>query len=342
MNPLPEPPSSVIATQTTICEGESINLSYTGGSGTTFRWFSGSCGGTQEGTGNNLSVSPTTTTTYYGRWENSCGNSICRDVTITVNPGPVEPSSVTATSTTICEGESTNLSYSGGSGTTFRWFSGSCGGTQVGTGNNLSVSPTTTTTYYGRWENSCGNSICRDVTISVTPLPEPPSSVSATDDTIHEGESTTLSYSGGSGTTFRWFSGSCGGTQVGTGNNVSVSPTSTTIYYGRWENSCGNSICMDVAITVPPNNITSSRISNLIFYPNPTSGYLYIKSETTHYSNLILTLIDNTGKVIYQKNVEDLDLRNEVVLNLSNLEKGFYILRITNKDEIRHQRIIKN
>jgi hypothetical protein len=64
------------------------------------------------------------------------------------------PTSVTATATTICGGNNTTLSYTGGSGATFRWMTGSCDGTSVGTGNNLVVSPSNTTTYYGRWENS--------------------------------------------------------------------------------------------------------------------------------------------------------------------------------------------
>jgi hypothetical protein len=49
-------------------------------------------------------------------------------------------------------------------------MTGSCDGTSVGTGNNLVVSPSNTTTYYGRWENSCGNSTCQTVTVNVSSL----------------------------------------------------------------------------------------------------------------------------------------------------------------------------
>ena len=247
---LPVAPTSVSASLTSICSGVNSILSYTGGSGTTFKWYTGSCGGTLVGTGNNLNVSPTVTTTYYGRWENICGNSTCQTVTITVNPIAVAPTSVSATLSTICAGASTTLSYTGGLGTTFGWYTGSCGGTLVGTGNNLSVSPVTTTTYYGRWESACGNSTCQNLTITINPLPVAPTSVSATLTTICAGASTVLSYTGGSGTTFGWYTGSCGGTLVGTGNNLSVSPVVTTTYYGRWENACGNSTCQTVTITI--------------------------------------------------------------------------------------------
>ena len=71
-----------------------ISLSATGGSGTTLRWLTGSCTGTSIGTGNPLVIaSPTATTTYYARWENTCGNSTCASVTVTVLPLPVAPTS---------------------------------------------------------------------------------------------------------------------------------------------------------------------------------------------------------------------------------------------------------
>jgi hypothetical protein len=266
VNPAPVAPTSVSASPNTICEGGSTTLSYNGGSGTTFRWYTSSCGGTLVGSGNNLPVSPTVTTTYYGRWENSCGNSACQSVTVTVNPAPVAPTSVSASPNPICVGGSSTLTYSGGSGTTFRWYTSSCGGTLVGSGNNLPVSPTITTTYYGRWENSCGNSACQSVTVTVNPAPVAPISVSASPNTICVGGSSTLTYSGGSGTTFRWYTSSCGGTLVGSGNNLPVSPTVTTTYYGRWENSCGNSACQSVTVTVNPAPVAPTSVSAS---PNP-------------------------------------------------------------------------
>ena len=256
INPNPVAPTSVTATNTTICSGENTTLSYTGGSGNIFKWYTASCGGSFVADGNNISVSPTSTTTYYGRWENSCGNSSCETVTITVSADVIAPTLVTATSTAICSGESTILSYNGGSGDTFKWYTASCGGTFVGNGNNLSVSPTVETTYYGRWENSCDVSTCETVTITINPDAIAPTSVSASATDITEGESTTLSYTGGSGDTFKWYKGSCGGSFVGIDNNLSVTPTVTTTYYGLWENSCGTSSCESITINVTTSGCT--------------------------------------------------------------------------------------
>jgi hypothetical protein len=88
---MPEAPISVSTDRDNFCTDDSgnINLTALGGSGITERWFTGSCGSTDIGTANPLSIaSPPATTTYYVRWENICGNSICANVVITVNALP--------------------------------------------------------------------------------------------------------------------------------------------------------------------------------------------------------------------------------------------------------------
>ena len=82
---------------------------------------------------------------------------------MTVNARATAPTSASASVNPTCGG-ATTLSVSGGSagtGGTLKWYSGSCGGTAVGTGNNLSVSPTATTTYYARYETAAP---CSDAT----------------------------------------------------------------------------------------------------------------------------------------------------------------------------------
>lgn len=65
------------------------------------------------------------------------------------------------------------LTASGGSGAVLSWFSNSCGGTYVGSGNPLIIaSPSETTTYYARWGTACSNSGCVSVTVTVSGLPQ--------------------------------------------------------------------------------------------------------------------------------------------------------------------------
>lgn len=73
--------------------------------------------------------------------------------------------------TTIYDCESTTLTAIGGiagSGSEVVWYEGSCGGTPVGTGNSITVSPDVTTTYYARRESTCGNTECASITVNVT------------------------------------------------------------------------------------------------------------------------------------------------------------------------------
>ena len=90
-------------------------------------------------------------------------------VQLTNITGPADaPESVQASETTICFGDATILSYTGGSGQVFAWYTGTCGETYIGSGNNIIVYPETETTYYGRWENACENSDCQSVTINIS------------------------------------------------------------------------------------------------------------------------------------------------------------------------------
>jgi hypothetical protein len=101
----------------------------------------------------------------------TCGKETVTSGEVTVKIKTIaEPDNVTVTSSTVTCGNSTTLSYSGGTGSTFVWYSGSCGGTQVGTGNNLPVSPAVTTTYYGRWEKDASVSNCKQVTVTVNKI----------------------------------------------------------------------------------------------------------------------------------------------------------------------------
>ena len=92
---------------------------------------------------------------------------------LTANITAADPTSATASVTTICIGGNTTLTLNGGGGelgAVVNWYADSCGGTFVGTGNGLSISPTITTTYFGRYEGTQYTTNCASVTITVNPL----------------------------------------------------------------------------------------------------------------------------------------------------------------------------
>ncbi|GAB1856886.1 hypothetical protein MHTCC0001_17220 [Flavobacteriaceae bacterium MHTCC 0001] len=109
---------------------------------------------------------------------------------------------------TICEGDSTTLTASGG--TTYLWNTGA-------TTASITVSPTTTTTYSVTVSDGT-TSDNDDVVVTVNALPV---ADAGADVTIDSGNSTTLTASGGG--TYLWSTGE-------TTASIVVSPTSTTTY----------------------------------------------------------------------------------------------------------------
>ena len=151
-----------------ICNGSSATLTASG-TGTSYLWAPG--GATTAA----ITVSPAVTTVYTVT-STLAGCTATANVTVTVNAKSADPTSVTASVNPTCGG-STVLTLNGGGGggnEVIQWYSGSCGGTAVGTGNGLSVTPAATTTYYGRYEDGapCSyNSACQSLTITVNSLP---------------------------------------------------------------------------------------------------------------------------------------------------------------------------
>jgi gliding motility-associated-like protein len=141
-----QPPTGITASAMSVCQGQPVTLTATGTMGTQY-WYTGSCGGTQIGTGASISVTPATTTTYYVN-NNSGGqfSPSCASVTITVNPSP--PAPTVSGNLTICGTGSTTLTASGSSGN-YLWYSNAAGTNQLAT-TAAYTTPilTTTTTYY--------------------------------------------------------------------------------------------------------------------------------------------------------------------------------------------------
>jgi hypothetical protein len=84
---------------------------------------------------------------------------------------PPDIPTITATSNPVCLGSTTTLSISSGNhnnATAWKWYTGSCGGTLVGTGNSITVTPSAATTYYVRGEGGCSApGECASITINM-------------------------------------------------------------------------------------------------------------------------------------------------------------------------------
>ncbi|PLX07635.1 MAG: hypothetical protein C0596_10255, partial [Marinilabiliales bacterium] len=165
--------------------GNNITASLVNGStnfDTEIHIYTGACGSQTEVTCNDdysglqsqTSWCSTNGTTYYisvgGYGTSSEGNYV-----LSVSDAPLgPPTGVSVSPNPICNGENANLTGTPGTnGNGISWYTGSCGGTLVGTGSPLNVSPSSTTTYYAQTTGACGNSSssCTAVTLTVNPIP---------------------------------------------------------------------------------------------------------------------------------------------------------------------------
>ncbi|NMH28242.1 Ig-like domain-containing protein [Flavobacterium silvaticum] len=296
------PPTS-ISGNATLCNGSGQNLTANGISfgngGGQYQWGTGSVVGTNPIANSNsqtLWVQPTTPTTYWVRAYDSTCNTYTSGVTFTQGISSTAPTGITAGATTICSGSSTTLTATGGyaaTGSVYEWGTGWSAGSNTISGNtaSISVSPTSTTTYWvRRYDGSPCNAYtsAQFVTITVnTPSVAPTSITGAPASTTCPSTAITLTASGGSGSnTFQWGTGSVAGTNAvaGTGSTLNVSPTTTTTYWVRRVDAapCNYTAAAYVTVTVGAAPGTPS-----VFGTNQWNVYAYNGADINLGSSLV-------------------------------------------------------
>ena len=219
------------------------------------------------GTGTKLEVYPQSSTTYYVRSENGVCYSGCITVELII-PGSLNNAGTITTTPgdTICNGGSVTIGVTNSlTGGNWYWYLNGCGGTLSGTGYTLTVTPAVTTIYSVRQELGTMVSSCMNRQVVVNTLSLPAITMTAVNDTICQGQNTTLGKTGGLlGTMgiWKWYTGTCGGTLSGTGNTITVNPVVTTVYYIRAEGICNTTQCVNLTVTVNDTSVSSTGITS--------------------------------------------------------------------------------
>ncbi|MGV3641208.1 MAG: HYR domain-containing protein [Adhaeribacter sp.] len=108
-------------------------------------------------------------TTYYLRSYATNSKGTAYGNLLYLKTSPAAPASLALSADNICAGSASKISAAGVQGTLY-WYADSCGGTALGSGNSLTVSPQVTTTYYARNYNGT-YSDCAAVTLRVNNEP---------------------------------------------------------------------------------------------------------------------------------------------------------------------------
>jgi hypothetical protein len=260
----------------TICNGESITLTATGG--TTYLWSTGDTTATIE-------VSPTTSSSYTVTAFSANGSASDDDsVTVTVNEIPVADA---GNDVVICFGNETTLTASGG--TIYLWSTGE-------TTQNITVNPNSTSTYSVEvFTNNCSS--VDDVIVTVNELPI---TYAGNDQTITEGDSATLTATGAE--SYLWSTGE-------TTSSISVIPGATTAYAVTGTSNGCESID-DVIITVEPYTASAGANQTICEGYETTltasagDSYLWSTGETTQSITVNPTNTQNYTVTVYEGDYE--------------------------------------
>ncbi|MCX7954490.1 MAG: gliding motility-associated C-terminal domain-containing protein [Bacteroidales bacterium] len=305
VNPLPQVSAS---NNSPICQGGTLNLSATGGVSYSWSGPSGFSSSVQNPTITNVSTLHAGVYTVTVTSNQGCTST--GTTTVIVNTAPSSPT-VTATPSSICLGQSSTINATANGASYYQVYTQPSGGTLLGT-TPLTVSPTSTTTYYVQAvsNNGCVNLGGRvPVTVTVNPLPN----ASATSNSgICSGQTLQLNASGGS--SYQW---SGPNNFSSTQQNPSI-PNAQSIHSGTYYVTVTNSYgCTATAST----NVVINSLPNIT-----------INSNSPICSGQSLNLY-SSGGTSYQwsgPNGFSSNQQNPIIPNASTAHTGVYYVTVSN------------
>lgn len=318
--PLKSTPADAIDGELFAIYGNSIELRIRGGSlgsGASWVWYTGNCGGNIISSGNSINITPTAETTYFVRAESATNKTSCVEKTIKIiskNPSQIFGN------TEIFEGEETELYINDGvlmSDASWVWYENY---NKIGTGSSIKVKPRKNTEYYIRAESP--SSVSLNVKTSVKVKPNAPTSISG-EKILVFGDSTELAVEGGfllPNQQYVWYEDKIGGNKVGTGTKIAIRPLETAVYYVRAEGpgTFSGEIYAIVTVNDPTPIVGKNlpKIVNVNFLNN--NGKIEISYDI---SNSLPSDRFNVSISGYKKNSKKLSIHS-IIGDTSNLKGG--------------------
>lgn len=244
-NPVPE-----ITGRSTICEGESAELTASGG--TSYQWSSG---------GNANMITPTEAGEYTVTVTNSYGCTATQTTMVIVNENP--EISISG-DTEICETETAYFTVTGNGALEYRWSTEE---------QSAMISTTIGGIYSVTATNSNQCTATESITLVVNPNPIPAITGAFS---VCPGNSTTLTAAGG--VSYRWSHNSA------TTTSITVSPTSTTSYFVTVTDIKGCSSSTFAQVTINPSQ-SASITGNTSFCAGSSTTLTAVGGNNVIWSN---------------------------------------------------------
>jgi len=231
--------------------------------------------------------------------------------------------------TTICKNMPLTLSITSGnlnSADYWSVYTGSCGGTLVGSfsGSSAVLFPQGNTTYFVRGEPACVTPLaCATIAVSVTPID---SSVTISGNTI------TAFSSGG---TYEWLNCSTAFSVIGGETAQSFTAPANGSYAMKIsENGCIDTSSCYTFTTIGVDQYDDSEFS---IFPNPATDFVTVK--LAYSENTIIRIMDTKGSEQSEFNTSG---KASLLLDLSNLEAGIYIIQVITNSHTTSKQLVIN
>jgi PKD repeat protein len=242
-------------------------------------------------------------------------------ITVTTNAAPVISA---GQDQTICVPNSATLTASGG--LYYIWSNNA-------TTPSISVSPTTTTTYYVTGFDINGCSASDVVLVTVLPASNAQFTASVVGATgVFTNQSTNA-------VTYSWDFGD------GSPVNNTANPTHTYTVNGTYTvtltvtGPCGSDTYTQV-ITISQVGLQDADLSNsLSLFPNPNDGKFTLSFDFTKAKDVTIQVLDVTGRIVYSDEQKGITSYNKQV-GLENAESGMYSVRIITTEGVVTEKIV--
>ncbi len=303
---------TVTAASKIICAQYSTSLTAVGA--TTYTWSPAAS--LNMNTGTTVIASPTVTTTYTITGT-ELGCNATATATVTVKPTPNLMATSSTGTASICSGTTATLTASGANSYTWSPVGGNT--------STITVTPGTTTSYTIAGTGTVNTCVGKSqVTVNV--IPSPSMLITASSHTLCPGGTATLTANGAN--TYTW--SPAGTLSSATGNTVTATPPVGVISYsiaGTSTNTCiGNSTITLTVVTSCVAGIEQiSSNTNISVYPNPSNGLITVSISNVD-AGTVVYVTDLIGQEVIKTSIKDVNTN----LDLSALQKGIYMLTITN------------
>ena len=298
-----------------LCNSGDVILT-AGGTATSYAWDNSVVDGVA------FNTSATNTYNVIGTDVNGCENTA--SITITVNPLPTVTVTSDDADNTVCE--NTLVTLTGAGAASYVYTGAATDATP------FAITATETFTITGTDANGCVDTDVITITVNQLPVVNlPPFTSPVCDDVTNYTLNNVSPFVGvfsGPNVTGTTFNPSAAG--------VGVHPITYTV---TDINGCVGSDVENITVGDCSGIEENSSIAVSV-YPNPTTGEFTLSINNANFSNITISIVDIHGKVVY--NEMNVTIAQDFIkqINVSDLARGVYFVKLNNGSDISTQKLI--